>query len=502
MSKPQRMPTRRTLGDGSDFDVLASTEAGPAAIRGGALRVAGYIAGALLTAGAAALLFRHLGVVDTGRYVTGLSIVAVVAGLSDLGLTAIGVRELAIRDADSRRRLAANLLGLRMVVAVAGLLVAVAFTGAAGYGSVLVAGVAVAGVGLLFQSVQSTLAISLMSSLRLGWVTAADLLRQVVSVLLIAAGVIAGAGLLAFLAVPLPASLLALGLTALLVRGTIPLLPRFEWAEWRGLLRVVLPYSAAVAAATLYFRLAIILVSLIASARELGYFSASYRVIEALAVIPTLLVGSAFPIFARAAHDDRVRLRYALGRVFDVSVILGAWVVLGVALGAPLAIDIIGGSKFAPAADVLAIQGVALGATFVGAVWANALLSLAHHREILALNVSALVIGGALVAFLAAAEAAVGAAIATAAVELALPIAAGLVLKHRNPEIFPALSVLPRVALAASLASVPAILFGLSPALAVVTATGLFALLLMALKAVPPELIAELRRHIPSPRGS
>src|SRR4051812_17649370 len=86
-------------------DILAPRAAGPAAIRGGALRVGGYLAGVLLSVGSAAILFRHLGVEDGGRYVTITSLVALVAGLTDAGLLAIGVRELTVRKGEARDRL-------------------------------------------------------------------------------------------------------------------------------------------------------------------------------------------------------------------------------------------------------------------------------------------------------------------------------------------------------------------------------------------------------------
>jgi O-antigen/teichoic acid export membrane protein len=474
---------------------LDSVTAGPAAIRGGALRVAGYVVGSVLAAGSAALLFRHLGVVDTGRYVTAISIVAIVGGLSDLGLTAIGVRELSVREGPARDRLAADLLGLRLVITVAGLLVAVAFTLVAGYGSVLVSGVVLAGTALMAQSVQATLAMSLMSALRLGWVTAADVLRQILQAGIIVALVVAGAGLLAVWSAAIPATLAALVVTVVLVRGSVPLRPTFGREEWRALLRSVLPYSVAVAAASLYFRLAIILVSLMASARELGYFGASFRIIEVLMVIPGLLLGAAFPIFARAAHNDRERLAYAVGRVFDVSLIAGAWFAICLALGAPLGLELIGGSKFAPASEILAIQGLALGGTFVGAVWANALLSLGRHRDILALNVGALLLGAPLVAALVALDGARGAATATAVVEVVLPVCAGALLRRRDPAVFPTLVVLPRVAVAAGIALVPWFITGLTPGVRVLAASFIFAVLLTVLGAVPAELRDELRRE-------
>src|SRR5688572_33282559 len=80
-------------------DLLDTPLAGPAAIRGGVVRAAGYLVGVVLSVGSAALLFRHLGVADAGRYVTVLSLVTIAGGLSDLGLTAIAIRELAVRDA-------------------------------------------------------------------------------------------------------------------------------------------------------------------------------------------------------------------------------------------------------------------------------------------------------------------------------------------------------------------------------------------------------------------
>src|SRR4051812_23508299 len=166
-------------------DLLDTPEAGPAAIRGGALRVAGYGAGVLLSVGSAALLFRHLGVEDGGRYVTVLALVSIVQGLTDVGLTSIGVRELAVREGDDRRRLVRNMLGLRLVLTSLGVGAAVVFAAAAGYESALVAGTALAGAGLVIQNLQSTLGVSLMVDLRLGWVTLLELIRQILVVVLI-----------------------------------------------------------------------------------------------------------------------------------------------------------------------------------------------------------------------------------------------------------------------------------------------------------------------------
>jgi O-antigen/teichoic acid export membrane protein len=468
-------------------DLLATSDAGPAAIRGGVLRVGSFMAGSLFSVVAAALLFRHLGVVGSGRYTTAMSLAAIVTGFTDLGLTAIGIRELAVLGGDRRATFARNLLGMRMALTALGVII-VSVLAFAAYGRVLGLGVLIAGGGVFLQNTQTTLAVPLMARLRLGWVSALDLARQLSMAALIVLLVAVGAHLLAFLAVGATAAAIVLPPTLALVRGDIPLRPSFEPRQWRALIGPVLTYSAAVAAATLYFRVAIVLVSLISGSHQLGYFSLSYRVVEVLFVIPGLLVGSAFPIFARAARDDPERLGYAIARVFEVSLMVGVWVSLSLAVGARLVIELVGGASFHPAVPVLAVQGLAVGATFVGAVWGYGLLSLHLHRAILILNLSMLGATAAVVAVLAALDGAQGAAIGTASVEILAAILGAIVLTRGRPHLRPKLHVLPKVAAAALLGASPALLTGAPVIGRIVLSTLLYAAALLALRALPPDL--------------
>jgi len=246
-----------------------------------------------------------------------------------------------------------------------------------------------------------------------------------------------------------------------------------------------------VAAATVYFYLAVVLVSLLSSEETLGYFSVSVRVIQVLLVMPGLAIGAAFPIFSRAARDDRARLAYALGRVFEVSLLVGVLVALCLAIGAPLAIEVVGGPKFAPAATLLAIQAVGLGASFVGAVWANGLLSLHRYREILIISLIALIGGGALVALLVSLDGASGAAIATAADEAGLAILSGIALARADRSLKPPLRVVPGIALAAALA-VASTLLDLPVLASVAVAAAIYIGAVLGLRVVPEELLEQL----------
>jgi O-antigen/teichoic acid export membrane protein len=478
-----------SAGEIETSDLLSSAQAGPAAVRGGAFRVGGYILGALVSAIAAALLFRYLGVVDIGRYVTAMSLVAIVGALSDLGLTAVGVRETSTRPPGERWQVARDLLGLRITMTVLGGVIITAIAAVA-YSATLATGVALASVGLLLQATQDNFALPLLVGLRLGWVAALDLMRQALTTVVVVLLVLAGAPFLSFLAISIPVGVVVLVVTARLVWNTRSLTPVFSWTRWRTLLAAVLPYAAAVAAAALYFRVSILLVSALSSPTQLGYFAASFRIVEVLAPIPGLLVGSAFPIFARAARDDHDRLGYSLGKVNDVSVIVGAWVAVSIALGAPLAISIIGGAKFQAAAPVLAIQGVGLGVMCVSAVWANGLLSLGLYRQILLINLAALALNALLVSALIPLDGARGAAIGTVAAETIAAIALAVAVIRGRPRLRPSMRVLPRVALAAALGLAPLAMTGVPVIVKLVISTTLFGIALLVTRALPPELRA------------
>jgi O-antigen/teichoic acid export membrane protein len=475
-------------------DILATTDAGPAAIRGGAIRVVAYGIGVLLSVLSAALLFRHLGVVRTGEYVTVLAIVTITAGVTDVGLAAIGVREYALRDRTGREALMRALLGLRIVLTSIGVAGAVAVAGLLGYRETIVLGTLLAGGGLVFQNLQTALAVSLQARLRLGWVSAVELLRQLLTVLAIVALVEAGADLLAFLAITIPIGLIVLAVTAVLVREG-GLRPSFDIEAWRPLLRDTLPFAAATAIGVIYFRVAIVLLSLVSTGRETGYFGAAFRVLEVLVVIPQLVVGAAFPIFSHAAEGDRVRLAYALQRVFDVCVALGVFLAVLIFVGAPLAIDVIASRpEFGPSVAMLQIQAPALAFSFAAAALNYGLLSLRAHREVLVAVTVAFVASAVLAALLAAEAGGDGAAVAVSVGELVLAAAAFAALRKRHPQVAPRLTLVPRIAVAAGTAIGLVLLLDLPPLGGLFAAGAVYAGLLFALRAVPDELLVELRR--------
>lgn len=474
--------------------VLDLPTAGGKVIRGSVFRVSAYAGGMLFGVLGAALMTRHLGAADFGRYVTVTSVVAVAAGLTEAGLLNIGVREYSIREGAPRELFLRNLLGIRLVVTCAGTVLAIAFSVAAGYTPEMIIGTFLVGVSLVFTILQQTVGIPLSAELRLGWLSVLDLLRQLATVIGIALLVLTGAGLLPFFAIQVPIGVGVLGLTVLLVRGRGSLWPALTRAEWARIKDAVLPYAAASAVGALYGYLAIIILSLVSTAQETGYFGAAFRIFLILAGVPALLAGSAFPILARAARDDHARLAYANQRLWDISLIVGSGIALATLVGAPLAIDLIAGSQFDASVDVLRVQAFALVPSFILVAWGIALLALARFRGILVANVVALLASAITTLALAPSYGAFGASFATLAGDTCLAVSYGIVLMRRNPEFRVSLELVPRVALAYGI-GMCALLLPSSTSVRLVAATATYLAALVALRAVPPEIWEALVRH-------
>lgn len=478
----------------SESDVLDSRRAGPAALRGSAMRSGAYLAGVVLSIVSAPLIIRHLGVGEFGRYVTVVSLMNLVGGVTEGGLNAIALREYATLRGDARRDALRGLMGLRWALSLGGMAVGILFALVAGYDSPLVFGAVGAGVAVVLQAVQMLVATPLQGELRFGWVSTLQLLGQALSVALVVVLVLADAGLVAFLWIAAPVSGLLLVLTVALVGRDMPLRPSLRWASVWPLLRDTLPFTVAVALNVVYFRVTILVMSLQASALETGYFATSFRVVEVLLGVPALVVGAAYPILARAQRDDQARFAYAMRRILELSLLLGTWMAMCCVSGAQLAIDILAGDEGQPAVAVLRIQGLTLVATGAAVAAGYGLLTLRRYREMLLLNAGALVLTVILTLALVPALGAQGAAIATLGTETAVAVGVIAVLVRLRPELRSGLRGTVPILAVGGAGVAAGLLLGLPSLAALVVANAVFAAGLVAVRRVPPELRDLLRR--------
>jgi O-antigen/teichoic acid export membrane protein len=373
-------------------DALESAGAAGVAARGGALRAAVWVGSALLSLVSIPLLVRHLGVPEFGRYVAVLAVVNIAALASDLGLTAIALREWGAAEPAERAGRIRALLGIRLTVVMIAALCAIGFALIAGWPGRQVAGTAIASAGLFGQVYTDFATVGLAGSLRFGRVAAVEGARAAAGTLGIVILVVADAGLTPFFAAWAFAALATAALALRLAGTLVSPLPLMRRAHWAPMLVESAPYAAASAVHVVYFRAVVIVMSVQASALQAGLFAAVFRVAEFAAAVGTALAGTMTPVLAHAGRTDQARLRREGRRTIRILSAAGLAAALVLGLGAEPLMRLIGGHSTEGAVDAMRLLAAALIATFAAFGMGAVLLVLRRYRALLVINAAALVL--------------------------------------------------------------------------------------------------------------
>lgn len=484
------MTTEATPDAAEPVDVLDTPGAAAATIRGSAARTGGYMAVSLANALVLPFLFRYLGVVKAGQYVTVLSLMTILAGIVETGLTGISVRLYTAAPHAERRRLLQNLLSMRIFVLAIGALIVLAFALGAGYPQVIVLGVCLGAVGVLFENIGSSYNVWLAANLHQGWIALSNVARQLVVAALTFGFVFTKAPLLAFFAAFIPAGLAQFLVSARVTRRFTSLLPSGDARVWLGLTRTSATYVFAMGLGFVYFRVPVILMSLLASGRDTGYFGAAFRIVETLTMM-TIVLTAALPILTRAASTDAARHLHGLTRFLQVGVVLGGGLTVITATGAGAAITIIAGPSFRDSVGPLQALAALLLLKFVTTAWSFGLLSLDRYRELLIANLVACGVSVALGVIAIPLLGIYGGVIAALGAELLLAVTYQLVLRGSlRSASFPLRSGVV-VGLAALVSCCP-MLLPLPEIVRPLLGGGIYVLLLAVARELPPDTLGAL----------
>jgi O-antigen/teichoic acid export membrane protein len=441
---------------------------------------------------------RYLGLEGYGALAVALAFLGIVTVVSEVGIWSIGTREIARRPAESQRVVSALLtigIGLCVVAMLAAAATVIAIYGGEDHELTRRAAF------LLILSIPFLAPAGALNAYFLGRQqvyqgTVASLVGGVV----ILGGVTAAAALdLGFTGAVIPYALNG-PVQALIVgvfpRGGVRLRPSSDLALCKQILGWALPLGGATVIHTLYWRLDLILLSLLASKTEVGLYGFTYRIVDALTVLPGLVTVTLMPEFARLAqHRDRFTeiLEKALA-VMQVGA--AAVLVIFVAFAGEI-VELVGGSSFSRADGVLQLLTVGVALTYLGAIFSQAFIAMNRQGKLLLLTLVMLSANLALNLLLIPLWGAEGAAVAfglTEAVHLTM-----ILVLYRGFASLPRPRSVLRVLAAATLAMGAAELVRLSPladvggTIAVLAAGGAAAMAtfvgsLYALRAMPSEI--------------
>jgi O-antigen/teichoic acid export membrane protein len=158
-----------------------------------------------------------------------------------------------------------------------------------------------------------------------------------------------------------------------------------DLAIFKDLFKEALPLAFSGAFGIIYYRIDTVLLSLFKAGDSVGYYAATYKLTEALNVIPGAVMISVFPVLARYAQNpalqDQTRRVYLI--VFKYMLMLILPIVLGVTILAEPLIQLIYSSAYLPAAAAMRLIIWAEIPMFVNPVTYQLLIAYGHQRPLL-----------------------------------------------------------------------------------------------------------------------
>ena len=156
------------------------------------------------------------------------------------------------------------------------------------------------------------------------------MLRNLLTLVGVALLVAAGSALLPFFGVQVVVGLVLIPVTYVLTRVGVRATSGIRREVIVRLLRETFPLAVAFAMSVIYFRVLVVLVSLLSTEEQTGIFGTSFRIFELLLGLPALILSVALPLLSVAGDEDDDRLRNGLQSMTEASLLIAALLVVGI----------------------------------------------------------------------------------------------------------------------------------------------------------------------------
>lgn len=341
----------------------------------------------LMTKGLSAVFIIYLAdyLQDTGfgQFSFAFSFAAVFIIFSDLGLDALTIRNVSRdrqRSGEYLESVGLLRFGLSLVMVAASLAGGLAI-GLDGY---MLQVILVAGLSYVFDKMSGLFYALFRAHERMGFEAVNQIAWRVAQVGLGLAAMQMGFSLLEIMLVMLVSSVLktVLGFTMLLGLGIRPSGKRISQ---RWLVRETVPFAGYEVANTIYMQISVIFLFLLQSPEDTGWFSAAFRVITVMLLIPSAFDAAIYPLFSRLYERSSADMSMAYAKSIKFS-LLGA--IPAAVILAILSREFAGlfGSDFANTADCLVIMAAFLPLYTLNMLMKTALWSGGAQRDI-AINI-------------------------------------------------------------------------------------------------------------------
>jgi O-antigen/teichoic acid export membrane protein len=330
-----------------------------------------------------AVLARRLEVEAFGGYTFLFTFIFFFLSFNDLGIPTTLLREITQSPARTEE-LVQNMLGLRLVMAIASIVV--------GWGVVtwldLPPGYRLAQiVFLLILPIQAigTQYVVLQSRIQIGRVVAAELTNRVVGFAVMMAAIAYGQGLLWVVAALVIGEAAGAALVLALTWDVVRPVPRFDVGVWRHVVRMSLPLSATTLMVAILNRVDMVLLQKMSPTPDVGltrvaHYGSAYRVPNLSERVPQMMMGTIFPMMMAFAATDIAALRRLYWKSSMQLAAIALPMVAVVTVSAPYIVRVWMGPEYAPVVPLMRVLIWASALLYIALPAANLLIALRFQR--------------------------------------------------------------------------------------------------------------------------
>ncbi|MGZ4849746.1 MAG: flippase, partial [Halobacteriota archaeon] len=376
------------------------------------------------------LVARYLGPQGLGVWNFAVALIAVFSIFAGFGLTTITTREVA-RDTSTASKYAANVIPMQLLFAFLSTGLIVVFVNALGYSPETIYVVYILSIGLI---------VTTLSALLLAIFQAFEQLKFQ-SAFLVISSVVQLCG--AVIAIQLHLNVAAFALVSLLMSGVGLVyvyaicvrrffVPRLEadFAFWKSTLTEAWPMAATAISVMIYFRIDVVMISVIQGTTAVGFYSVAYALSEASTVVPSMFLASLFPILSRLCQESKTSFQDTWAQSMRYLLYLALPMAFFVTLWAKPIVPLLFGASFEPSVAALQILIWAAAIMYVTMVMGAASVAANLQRLIMKVTFISVAVNVGLNVFLIPKYSYLGASLATVVTEASI-LALSLVILGR-----------------------------------------------------------------------
>ncbi len=251
------------------------------------------------------LLARYLGVDGFGIWNFAVAFTAIFSIFVNFGFSTLVTREVS-RDISLANKYLANSIPIQALFGVIAVSISALLVNVLGYSQQTIYVVYILSVGIVVTTVSAQFSSVFQAFEKMGFMALATVVTNLVTLCGAVIGILLHVNVVGIALFYLIANGLALAYSyALCARNFFVPHLGIDLAFWRSTLKEAWPMAALALGVLLYFRIDVIILSLLKGEAAVGFYSVAYNFSEATTVVPSMFIYALFPLLSRLHQDSK-----------------------------------------------------------------------------------------------------------------------------------------------------------------------------------------------------